>query len=573
MNLGGLEELIDNEDFYSLLNVEREATQEELKNAYHKLCVIYHPDKHDEKNQKHASDIFSKLQEAYSVLSDPTKRHIYNEYGKAGLNAEWRLVERKKTAEEMRMEYEQIQRMRDQQRLDELTRPEGSFKVGINATSLFDDQFSPDSDEYYEDILILPEISTMAISQSVSAPLTLSSTATLTGSIDSVNGNGSGEASLLVKRNFDNSSWGEAELGASDQRNFNIAGKYYRSFSHGIFGVARLPVQFAFDGMSLAILVPNTMLSVGRTITPNLLGSIDLTTTKGFTRSNLASNIIYNSPNDYRIAGKLQLGIPHSFFLASYSKQLPHDAELQLNLKAGTFGAIFQYGLDHQVSEHSVVSAQMSVGSHVGVSLKLKLTRASHVYQLPIQLSDDLNLAAIFYGSLLPVAVYSAVQLLVVRPHLKKEKLRKAQEEEELMADEILKNKNEAESVISMMQETCQRKINVENRKKGLIVIEALYGSFVSTENNNNPLMTKLCDVTIPLQTLVESSKLQLPGQLTKSGLPGFYDPCPATDKRLKVTYTFHNKMHRVIVDDHEALRIPLKSHLVEDIGGSGERN
>ena len=34
------------------------------------------------------------------------------------------------------------------------------------------------------------------------------------------------------------------------------------------------------------------------------------------------------------------------------------------------------------------------------------------------------------------------------------------------------------------MQETCQRKINVENRKKGLIIIEALYGSFVSTENN-----------------------------------------------------------------------------------------
>ena len=49
---------------------------------------------------------------------------------------------------------------------------QGSFKVGINATSLFDDQFSPD-DEYYEDILILPEISTMAISQSVSVSLFL----------------------------------------------------------------------------------------------------------------------------------------------------------------------------------------------------------------------------------------------------------------------------------------------------------------------------------------------------------------------------------------------------------------
>ena len=50
--------------------------------------------------------------------------------------------------------------------------------------------------------------------------------------------------------------------------------------------------------------------------------------------------------------------------------------------RAGTFGAIFQYGLDHQVSEHSVVSAQMSVGSHVGVSLKLKLVWYTQVYYI-----------------------------------------------------------------------------------------------------------------------------------------------------------------------------------------------
>jgi len=42
-------------------------------------------------------------------------------------------------------------------------------------------------------------------------------------------------------------------------------------------------------------------------------------------------------------------------------------------------------------------------------------------------------------------------------------------------------------------------------------------------------------DVTIPLQNLVENSRLQLPSEITKSGLPGFYDPCPGGDKKLKV--------------------------------------
>jgi len=46
---------------------------------------------------------------------------------------------------------------------------------------------------------------------------------------------------------------------------------------------------------------------------------------------------------------------------------------------------------------------------------------------------------------------------------------------------------------------------------------------------------SKFIDVTVPLQNLVENSSLQLPKDITKSGLPGFYDPCPARDKKLKV--------------------------------------
>ncbi|XP_078741330.1 dnaJ homolog subfamily C member 11-like, partial [Lampetra fluviatilis] len=73
-------------DFYSTLNVRREATQEELKSAYRRLCVTFHPDKHRRPEDKeHAEGIFNRIHTAYQVLSDPQSRAIYDIYGKRGL--------------------------------------------------------------------------------------------------------------------------------------------------------------------------------------------------------------------------------------------------------------------------------------------------------------------------------------------------------------------------------------------------------------------------------------------------------------------------------------------------------
>lgn len=88
------------------------------------------------------------------------------------------------------------------------------------------------------------------------------------------------------------------------------------------------------------------------------------------------------------------------------------------------------------------------------------------------------------------------------------------------------------------------------NPLTGLIITSAVYGSDLHT-----------IDVTIPLQTLVSSSALQITPSKSKSSLLGFYDPALAEAKTLKVIYTFKNKTHRVIVDDREALMIPQRSH------------
>ncbi len=70
-------------DFYQLLGVSRSATQDEIKKAYRKLAMQYHPDKNP--GDKKAEDRFKEFSEAYEVLSDEKKRQTYDQFGHAGV--------------------------------------------------------------------------------------------------------------------------------------------------------------------------------------------------------------------------------------------------------------------------------------------------------------------------------------------------------------------------------------------------------------------------------------------------------------------------------------------------------
>lgn len=72
--------MAEKEDFYDLLGVSKDASQDEIKKAYRKLSKKYHPDINKEDN---AEDKFKKISEAYEVLSDEQKRAAYDQYGHA----------------------------------------------------------------------------------------------------------------------------------------------------------------------------------------------------------------------------------------------------------------------------------------------------------------------------------------------------------------------------------------------------------------------------------------------------------------------------------------------------------
>lgn len=75
-----------NKDYYGTLGVGKSASADEIKSAYRKLALKYHPDKN--KGDKAAEERFKEVSSAYHVLSDPEKRKLYDQYGQQGLDSQ-----------------------------------------------------------------------------------------------------------------------------------------------------------------------------------------------------------------------------------------------------------------------------------------------------------------------------------------------------------------------------------------------------------------------------------------------------------------------------------------------------
>src|SRR6478609_10451267 len=75
-------------DYYEILGVPKNASEEEIKKAYRKLAMKYHPDRNE--GDKSAEGKFKEAKEAYEMLSSAEKRAAYDQYGHAGVDPNMR---------------------------------------------------------------------------------------------------------------------------------------------------------------------------------------------------------------------------------------------------------------------------------------------------------------------------------------------------------------------------------------------------------------------------------------------------------------------------------------------------
>ncbi|XP_031556851.1 dnaJ homolog subfamily C member 11-like [Actinia tenebrosa] len=541
----------DDIDYYGVLNVRKQATDEELRSAYRRMCVLYHPDKHLDPAKKTAAvQLFSKIQKAYDVLNDSETRAIYDVYGQKGLDAGWEVVERKRTPAEIQAEYEQLQREQEERRLQQRTNPKGNISVGVDATDLFDN-----FDVFEDRTLPNIEISNMTIMQSIEAPLTRRDTATLSGNLGVGNGIGTGNISASIRRVLSSKAWGEFEVGAGTGPNIALRG--FRNLTRRSYGTSGINVQLKGDVLQVGFEA-----MIARQLSKNVNGYL---TWRAGIHSCMNTTVVRETEHS-RALLVLQLGIPNTFAVASYTRKL-ENTRIKGAFKTGVFGSILEYGVETKISQHSHLGATISVGIPVGVTLKIKLTRATQVYNFPISLSEELSPAAIFYGTFIPLTAYWVVKILIVNPFLKQEKERENEINKEKIERQMAEKRREAEASIDLMKETYERTVEYERSRHGLIIISALYGNLVSMDNTDHYShgRSKPCviDVTIPVQCQVKDSRLFLT-DVNKYNLSGFYDPCPDEEKLLRIRYEFRDVVHEVTVADSEPVKLPKQSHKVD---------
>ncbi|CAH1955822.1 unnamed protein product [Acanthoscelides obtectus] len=487
------------------------------------------------------------------VLSDPHRRAIYDSLGTKGLETEgWEIVQRTKTPAEIRAEYEQLAEERAERKKKQATNPSGNITIAINATDLF----NPYDDVYYDDefeddiISSIPniEVSSMQFSQSVDFPLTQKDTCTLSGQLQTQNGTGAGGINLSWRHIFSHKSWAEVEMCAGSGPGISFKG--FRTLSKRFFWNGGTILQFTPEGIR-----PGVMSTLAMQIDKYSVGYLSY---QGGIRQIFSTQVIRETEKN-RYNFSIQVGLPHSYVLMQYTRKLiSQELKLRIALKAGTFGGVIEYGAEKKISKFSNLAFSVVCGVPAGVKLKIRLTRASQTYSFPIHLCEEVMPAPVFYATIVPLVLYIVVKKGFVEPFIKEEKSKKLEKQKQDNFNKLLEKRREAMAAQELMQATYNRIRDEESNKKGLVIINAIYGKIIkdASQQGDMEISNDVVDVTIPVQCLVKDSKLVI-HERTKSELPGFFDPALGEEKMLHIIYTYHDEPHEVTVADHEPVRLP----------------
>ena len=536
-------------EYYTLLNVNRNSSPEEIRSAYRRLCRIYHPDRYqDPQKQSTASTFFRRVQEAYRILSDPRTRAVYDRSGKKGLQDDMAIIERTTLPSELLEEYEKLRSLWEERTYIQQANPQGSFSMSVDASAWVDGKVDVEEDQR---AVTIQEIT---VSQAVDAQITKSSLGNIAGYVASTGQSLFGGIQLSLRQLLSNQNWFKVSTLVGSRPTFGL--DTYHQLGDHMYVMSQTVCSFSPSGM---------MLSANGSLVRRLNDSTSAVLSVHKSGKSVSSKVIHRLSHTTELVGGTQIGYDSSSVKGTV-KYMPLEKYLfKAGVQMGTRGLSLSYGAEQEVAMLTRIGGQVKLGMNEGVLLKLRLTRAAMAFSLRIQISHTLSLPAVFYATVVPLLFYGAFRMLAVAPLLKRQRLKDIEDRRVEKAKEMFEKKHEAEVAVELMTETVERVINIEQSKHGLLILEAWYGRLFDTQEEDGLIQAKVIDVRIPLQCLVVDSKLIL-HENTKVNIPGFYDPCLGEKKHLRVRYEFRGALHEVTVSNSEPLIIPRRSHRIVNL-------
>ncbi|KAI9011516.1 hypothetical protein BC832DRAFT_582641 [Gaertneriomyces semiglobifer] len=567
------------DSYYAILNVPSTASDDDIKNAYKRLCLTFHPDKHTDADSKLAAQPkFEKIQKAYDVLSNPTKRHIYDTYGAEAADMQWDLGVRGKTREEVREEYE---RMKRQQRLMEeegTMKSRGEIQLNLDASQIFDSdvrlgRFRQPQSRGLADILQLPDVTQAFVRHSWETQLTGQTSFILDGNVRARNGIGVGVVAGTVRHIISPTSWGEISTTVGQGKSFEA--KYVQNFTPACFGTLQA-------NTSTLDCPPHLTAVIGRRLTKRTTGYLTYRT-GSYTLGSWGADYENDEKSTCSLglmhrttSGQLNVdvsaGLSHSLVSVSYFHKFPRTIRARASVSLSTsMGITTTLATDKRITKHARLGLGVDLGTLTGVTFRVKLARLGQKLSLPITLTPQFNPTLAFYSLLVPLSSIYVLDRFVLLPRRKRLQREKLEEVRQQNKEVLEQRRKEAEEAVRLMGDAVKRKTEQEKERGGLIIVKAIYGRLDKPKGlfyaeGEDRGQDEVIDVTTVVQSLVTGGQLHISGGYSKSGILGFYDPCFGLPKRLRITYRYGGKLHVVEVGDLEAVAAPLRAHTVGDV-------
>ncbi|KAL6979741.1 Chaperone protein dnaJ 13 [Sarracenia purpurea var. burkii] len=531
-----------NRELYALLHLSPEASDEEIRKAYRQWAQVYHPDKYQAPQMKEiATENFQRICEAYEILSDESKRQIYDIYGMEGLTSGLELGPKLNKAEEIKEELERLRRRKDQEKVSAHVRPSGSILANLSLPQFLDGGGI---------------IRGMAMSSEVQSQISKRNAIAIGGNL-AVNGNSGGGAATAVLRNqispvcsieFMASAGLRALIGVQISRNLSL-------HSTATMGIA----------MSLRDGSINLSNSWTRQLSETSSGNIQLALGP---ESSVAVGW-QKKEEKMTAAGEIKIGTSSFGASAHYTHCFSTKSHGRIAGRVGSSALEIEVGGGRKISQFSTVRMLYSVGIQ-GIFWKFELHRGGQKLIVPILLSRHLNAMIATGAFVIPTSLYFLLKTFIVKPYYLKREKQKTLENMEKTSAQVQEARAAAEKAQQLLQNVANRKRSRQQETGGLVITKALYGSQKALKRSDeartakDDLALQVLDVTLPLNFLVnDSGQLKLHEGVKKSGIMGFCDPCPGEPKQLHIEYTYHGERYEVVVDDYKELLIPQVSHQI----------